>query len=294
MTDIENKIKGCFLGHAIGDSLGSIANGLSPFEVMSKYSTPINSFYNGSQYTGETRSFVFMTQELLKESPSPTNVSNWIKGNMDEKVPGLVFSKMIPLALLAVLQAKEDGFLIAANKAVNPGLKKSEGLAIFIYMKILSELLLHPVEYQKPSELYDADNSLLSRMVKLTIEIEGGWELEDLEYRLSDRLDFTRKKLMKHLELPCFMGLNDNRNMAEVLTNVLFAYMNAPDDVSTIYKIISMGKVASINGALVGALIGTTIGADSLPLDLKDNLPKNKSGELQELASKLCNRYGKE
>jgi ADP-ribosylglycohydrolase len=116
---------------------------------------------------------------------------------------------------------------------------------------------------------------------------------EGVENRLSERLDFVRRQLMKNSDLPRFLGLNGVCNdIQSVLAVAIFAYMSAPDDFGTICRLVSMGGPASTHGALIGALIGATIGSSLMPSEMKDNVQNGV--RLEGLAIELLNKTLKE
>lgn len=156
-----------------------------------------------------------------------------------------------------------------------PEMKKRDVLATFLFCYTIKEIVRNSENLTKPYELYDSDRSLISRMIEFCHGSEAKFEKEIGETPLSEYLGFVRKKLMANWELMRFSGLiGSGTGMAESLAIALFAYLQAPDDFSTICKTVSLGGPASLRGAMIGALIGATIGGTLLPADMKDQVEK--------------------
>lgn len=187
-----------------------------------------------------------------------------------------LFSKIVPVGMLCAAYGFEGQEMVNMCKFLAiPEMKKRDVLATFLFCYAIKEIIRNSENLTKPYELYDSDRSLISRMIEFCHGSEAKFEKEIGETALSEYLGFVRKKLMGNWDIIRFNGLiGSSTGVAESLAIVLFAYLQAPDDFSTICKMVSLGGPASLRGAMIGALIGATIGGSLLPVDMKDQVEK--------------------
>jgi len=297
---LKDKFAGCILGLAIGDALGAPVENMTPLQIMSKYHAPIDGYYSSKekalapgQYTAETIAAVKVAQVIIAyEKFEP-------QGDILAKIPAYehgygatsFFTRSVPISLMAVAKGQLSADLIPPCKQLAAHMKitKPQMLAMVVFADLIRELIRNAEQYTRPYDLFDADASLLGRIVLNCARTEAKFGEEGVEDRLSERLDFVRRQLMKNSDLPRFLGLNGVRNdIQSVLAVAIFAYMTAPDDFSTICKLVSMGGPASTHGALIGALIGATIGSSLMPSEMKDNVQNGV--RLEGLAFELLNK----
>lgn len=284
-----DRFTGCLLGLAIGDAMGAPVYGMTPLQVMSRYHF-IDGFYPtparaAGKYTSETQSAMLMANALERagrfdEIVVGQAIAETEKRSAYQPSDGAktVFSRFVPVALLAAGTGLSDQEIVNCCKFVAAPLNisKKDRLAVFVFMKTISEVIRNPKEMSKPFELYDADRSLLARMVQMAANSEVKFGEEGIEDRLSEKLSFVRHKLMepKH-DIIRFIGfLQPKGGVAESLMIALFAYMRAPDDFVTVCRMVSVGGASSVYGSMVGALVGATIGSSLMPRDMKDQVEK--------------------
>jgi ADP-ribosylglycohydrolase len=280
---LKDKFSGCLLGLAIGDAMGWPVEGLTPFEIMRSFHAPIDGFYpskgrNPGDYGIEGNSAIKITNALLHDK---TIESDDFFKSLNESTPynknfpaSGIFSMVVPIALVAATK-KEQNVIWSFCKTIGQknGLAKSNIVSLFAFACMLKEILESEKQLINPFELFDADRSVLAKTITECIKIETKINDEEDTERLSERLDFVRRQLMKSRELFAFIGLNGNKNdIQSALSIAIFAYMSIPDDFNCISKIVSMGGESSLHGAMVGALIGATIGEDLLPKPMKVNV----------------------
>lgn len=297
---LKDRFAGCILGMAIGDALGAPVENMTPYQIMNKYHSPVDGYFSSKekglapgQYTTETNAAIKVAKVLIAHekleatsklfSDIPTYEQAWGSTSL--------FTRAIPVALMAAAKRFSPQDLVAACRTLAEPMKISKPhlLAMIIFADIIRELIVNPKQYERPYDLYDSEHSLLGRMIRTCAKTEGKFGEEGIEDRLSERLDFVRRRLMKDCDIPRFVGLNGSSNdIKSVLAVGVFCYMKTPDDFSAITKIVSMGGPASSHGALVGALIGASIGSSLMPQEMKDNV---KNGvRLEGLAFELLNK----
>lgn len=282
---LKDKFAGSILGLAIGDAMGVPVNGLSPFQVMTRFHAPIDGFYPGNgqpagKYSSEAAAALNLASAVEKagrfDLNSLTEVSKKIPYSPSDGAK-TVFSRFVPISLYAAATGMEGQEFVNNCKQIGSsiGLQKKDLLAVFIFAETLRSVVRNSTELTKPYELYDSDNSLLSRLIQMTVKSEVKFGEDGLEDRLSEKLVYVRRRLQTNTDLPEFFGvIGKFGGIAESLQSVLFGYMCAPDDFGTICRMVSMGHSASIHGAMVGSLVGATTGLALLPQDMKDQLDK--------------------
>lgn len=279
---LTDRIAGGLLGLAIGDALGIPANGMTPFQVMSKLHAPIDGFFpsvnNGftaGTYGPDSLAAIRITNAMAVSGKlDEVSITEAIK-NIEPTTNGIaMFSRVAPVGFYAAMTGQDGQDLINSCKIVCQGRPKRDILAAFVFAMAIRELIRFSKEMTKPYELFDGDKSLLARLVQICFMAEASFGEDEREDLLSARLDFVRKKLAgKSCDLPRFFGLvGSSGGVAESLSISLFAYMSAPDDFATICRVVSMGGAAALHGAMVGVLIGATLGAGMLPSDMKDQV----------------------
>ncbi len=301
---LKDKFAGCILGLAIGDALGAPVDGMTPLQVMSKYHAPIDGYYSckekgmaPGQYTTETTAAVRVAQNIIAHGSLQT------EGEFADKLPGWnpswgaasFYTRSVPIALMAVAKEIMSADMVPVCKQLSIPMKitRPQVLALFVYADMIRELIRNADQYTRPYDLFDAESSLLGRIVLNCAKTEAKFGEEGIDNRLSERLDFVRRQLMKNCDLPRFLGLNGVLNdIQSVLAVAIFAYMSTPDDFGTICKLVSMGGPASTHGALIGALIGATIGSSLMPTEMKDEVQNGV--RLEGLAIELLNKTSKE
>lgn len=302
---LKDKFAGCLQASVIGDALGAPAEDMTPLEVMSKLHTPIDGYYGSKaknikpgQYTSESAAATIVARILLKTAGQiePESFKIALKEeHFDERTlpakfaASTAFSRIIPIALLAAAKSMEPAEVIKNIKIVTKeSTSKIDLIAIFVFACAIQELIRHPEMFKSPAELYDSDKSLLARMVEMARKSEDRISDIDIADRLSERLDFVRRKLMgRGCNLITMAGYTGNDGgVSGSLSLILFAYMNAPDDFATVYKVVSLGGSSSLNGSMIGALIGATIGSGFMPSEMKDNVQNGL--KIETLAFKLA------
>lgn len=288
---LQDKFAGALLGLAVGDALGGPVEGMTAFDVMLKFHTPVDMFYpRGISKPGEYSSEALCTLLLLETFKkhggeiNETSVAE-AQAKLTERCPyppispiaRMIFSRVVPAALRIAATGQEAQELSGLTKLINKAipLKRPDNLAVFIFAEMLRQLIRYSEDLKKPYELYDSDKSLLARLTEMARNTENNKGEDFAEDRLSDRLITVRRKLMHadKWDILRFEGLMGNSDKINVcLSNALFCYFSAPDDFSTISKIVTMGGPASTTGAMVGTLIGATIGASLMPRDMKDQV----------------------
>ena len=301
---LKDKFAGCLLGLAIGDALGMPAKGMTPIQVMSKLHSPIDGYYASEgrvagQYSSEAISAICVLKALALRKANPIDFEQLrialeaeqfdLRANSTEFPAATAFSRIVPMAMFAAAKDMEPASIAKICKFLGKkDASKMDMLAMFIFAMMIKELIRNPDQLNTPSELYDADTSLLARMVQTARKSEDRFEHLDISNRLSEQLDFVRRKLMGKSCNPITMfgyfGNEGNIN-ASLALNV-FLYMNVPDDFNTICKAAALGGPAMINGAMVGALIGATIGSGLMPAEMKDNVQNGV--KIESLAFKLA------
>lgn len=284
-----DRFSGCMLGLAIGDALGAPAEDMTAFQVMNKFHAPIDMFYpyqsfKPGKYTCETMTAMNIVDALINgqgkfDEATVTAAREKISARcLYDLTMGArtLFSKVVPVGLLCAAHGFEGQEMVNMCKFLAiPEMKKRDILATFIFSYVVKEIIRNSENLTKPYELYDSDRSLLSRAIEFCHGSEAKFEKEAGETSLSEYLGFVRKKLMVNWDLLKFSGMiGSSTGMAEALSIALFAYLQAPDDFSTICKTVSLGGPASLHGAMIGALVGATIGGALVPSDMKDLVEK--------------------
>lgn len=276
----------------MGDALGRPITGLTPYEVQARFHSPIDGYHPGNGPAGSTTietTVAMSSVAALKGSDkcgeteigsiNSATASAWSSHFMREYAPSdgaaTVYSKIVPISLWAAATGAEQGVVADCCRRAAVRLTRTGCLASFLFADMIRELVRNANELSKPYELYDADTSLLSRMIKIASKSEARFPADDTEDRLSERLVFVRKELTRSSDLPQFFGkVGRFGGVAEALAVSVFCYMRSPDDFLTVRRTISMGGAASIHGAMVGAMVGATVGSSLLPQHMKDDLAK--------------------
>ena len=290
---LKDKFAGCLLGLAIGDAMGAPVEGMTPYQVISKFGY-VDGFFPQSnrglpsgKYTAQTLSAIYMAKAMIRANGVFDQAeASKAMGELESKHPQGVdvgrtmLAKAVPVGMLAAATGMDGQELANACRSLAPPGSKRNALAMFLTASAIREIIRNHAELSKPHELYDADRSLLARLASMAMKSEAKFEDDDAE-RLGPRLDFARRKLMTNWDLPRFIGTNGiGGDAAETVAIAIFSWLRAPDEFSTICNTVSMGGPASMNGALVGALVGATMGASLMPSDMKDqaeNGPKIES-----------------
>lgn len=304
---VHDKFSGCLLGLAIGDALGAPADGLTFLQVISKFHAPIAMFYpypasKAGQYTRETAIAMNLAMNAFKEGKYQESFVTESTSYNDAKLgyePSMggrtAFSNVVPLGLASAALGSSLNEVAAACKTMSfPRMRKTDTLATFLFAITIMEVIRNAEELKKPYELYDADKSLLARLIDICFACEQmlpADSLEPGEIALSEYLGYVRKKLMSmNFNLLSMNGaLGVGTGFSESLSFALYAYLSAPDDFSTIPNAVSYGGPASLRGAMVGALVGATMGDSLLPSDMKDQVDKGPTIQSKAIAfAKSC------
>ena len=144
---IVDRFAGCLLGLAVGDALGAPVDGMTYFQVMNTYHTPIDMFYPygtfpAGKYTCETLSCMNIVAAI---SDAGGKLDETIAKAAHERIatrclydPSMgaktLLAKVVPIGLMTAAYGLEDQELVSNCKSVAlPGMKKRDVLATFLF-----------------------------------------------------------------------------------------------------------------------------------------------------------------
>lgn len=294
-----NRFAACLLGLVMGDALGRPAVDLTPYQVLRKFNF-IDGFFRGNgdpgQYSCEARAALAIASHLLKcgdlEGLSEPLTVLAQHDPADLNAPAKGFLPMfVPVGLLAAAKGLDDQGLTDCCKKVmvSAGRDKKNTIPGVVLAFLVREIIRNRESLGNPHELYDSETSLISRAMGLCLKMES--KIDETEDRLYEKMMFVRKRLMERPQ-PEPVTLNgvfgSRATTAECLCRVMYCFLCAQDDFSTICKTASLGGSSSLDAALVGALVGAYSGLPIFPQDMKDQLDKGPKVEL--LGIKLAER----
>ena len=207
--------------------------------------------------------------------------------------------KMVPVGLWASLRGLEDADLLRACRLAcrptHPG--RACAVAGFVVAKVIKDCVRLGPDLNQTGELYYQPKSLLSRLVDACDAAESVMSPEERrEDRMSWRLcharsalqgEFCRTRLRRPMMLAEFAGMHGHsRDVHDAVGFSLFCFMRQPDDWAATVDAASMGGLASVNAALVGAMSGAFHGLSLLPKDTRDAL--ENSGKILGLAERMA------
>lgn len=290
---LSDKASGCLLGLAIGEAMGLPADGMTPYEVLSKFGR-IEGFFAGSSgvlgaYGPETTCVGTVASSIIEAKAIPE-----MKALVEKACHGtggsdlVVLSFMVPVSLSLRMTGAKDEDLAKACKAVSSemGLSKMDSLAAYAFSLMLAETMVNSASLTTPYELYESEASLLSKIASFCRRAEStiGTGLGE---SLCERLSFARKRLLgKFWDTPKFFGvLGQKATATDAVARAAYAFLRTPDDFSAACDAASLGGTASLNAALVGCLVGAYGGMARIPKHLSDNV-KNGT-KIEALARRL-------
>lgn len=297
MQSIENEIlrdrfSGCLLGLAAGDSMGRPVDGMTPYEIRTKYHHVDGYFDSPGYKAGDT---AVGTKHALETTNALIKASGKIEGidipKFSDQDQRHLLARIAPLGLAACGTACDERVLsVACRKIAGEGVSKPDVMGLFVFASMVRECAKDPGSISSPYELYSSDSSLLVRTINTCRKAE---KLMDCDFPLSDRLSFVQKKLCAGWDpLTLYGALGQPSDIGGALTATVFMFLRAPDEFSSVCDSVGLGgpaasTVAAAVGALVGAYVG--VGAKAFPKDMKDCLSEN--GKIESIAFALAGCY---
>jgi len=295
---LSDKAAACLLGIAIGEGMGIPADGLTPYEVLSRFGR-IAGFFPGADsdpgdYGRETKFAGTLATALCSGSiPDLAEIARKAREGIKEGESGrlsLSSSAVVSLSL-RVSKTPVSG-LVSACKAIasGMGLSPADTIAVFSYAFILGEAASNSASLSTPYDNYESDNSLLARTIAMCAMAEGKVGIKGDE-RVSEKLLFVRHKLGNCFwDSPrVFAVLGQKASAADAAARAIYAFLRTPDDFSAACDAASLGGCASLNAALVGGLVGAYGGVSRIPPDLSGSV---KNGMKIEAVGKRLGRAG--
>lgn len=294
-------VAGCLLGMAIGDALGRMTEGMTPYQVIKKYNFVDGFFKIDGEYgrcSQETRLSLSLANAINQatiidqaffKKLNDTAKSNGIIADPKYGSAKALMVKAVPIGIYASLAnvAPKDIYNLCKMSTESTHHEKHERLASAIIADLIRECIKNYGTLTRPFDLYDSEGSLLNQKYFWCVDCEHKWD-DNYSDSVSERLSLVRSKLMKRFSLISFAGFNGtSSNHFETLALSVFAFLSEPDEFKTVLKVVNLGGASTINGAIVGALIGGYLGASML--ELKDQV--EGSAKIQTLASDLVEKY---
>jgi hypothetical protein len=179
---LTDKAPACLLGLAIGEGMGLPADSLTPYEVLSRFGkiagffqgpSPILGDYGrGTACAGRIASDIVVSNKI--PDPFPLSPSQ----DVAERTR-LAFPAAAPVVLFLRNAKVAEPDIAKACKGIASGLGMNgeEGLAVCVYAYMLGEAAANSAALATPYDTYESDNSLLSRVIKMSAEAEkrGGF-----------------------------------------------------------------------------------------------------------------------
>ena len=286
------------LGTAIGSGMGVVADGLTPFEVISKYHfldgfhSDKNQGIDAGQYGGDARAALTVAKSISEAKGIPSeNACQLCVDRIFASDPhpagsaSNFLSRFVPIGLLAAMKGLSDQEVGNACKLFGGVAKKPDILGGVVLALVVRECIRNFDDLAGPKALYDDDNSLLARMVVLCSGVETKLE-PPAGPSLSEMLGYARRKLMAKDDVAKFHGIIGSRPLVnDSLTRGLFQFLSCPDDFRTVCKAVSLGGSASLDGAIVGGLVGAYCGTAAFKEDMRTQVKNSVS--IEGLAAKL-------
>ena len=298
-----DRVSGCLLGIAIGDAIGRVADNLTPFEVISRYHfldgfhSDKNRGIDAGQYGGDARAALMVAKAISEAKGVPTDdacqlcVDRIFASDPHPAGPASNFlSRFIPIGLFAAIKGLSDQEVGNVCKLFGGTAKKPDILGGVVLALVVRECIRNFDDLAGPKGLYDEEKSLLGRMIALCIGVEA--KLDPPEGpSLSEMLGYARRKLMARDDVAKFHGIIGPRPLVnESLTRGLFQFLSCPDDFRTVCKTVSLGGSASLDGAIVGGLVGAYCGTGVFKEDMRGQVKNSVS--IEGLATKLVDECG--
>ena len=292
-----DRVSGSLLGIAIGDAQAQVANNLTPFEVISKFHfldgfhPDKNKGIEAGQYGCDARAALLVAKAIAdaRGIPSDAACKACVDGiavhDPNPSGPASSFlPRFIPIGLLAAMKGLSDQEVGNACKLFGNG-KKADVLGGVVLALVVRECVRNFDDLAGPKALYDDEKSLLARMVALCSGVESKLDPPDGP-RLSEMLGYARRKLMAKEDFAKFHGIIGARPLvSDSLTRGLFQFLSCPDDFRTVCKATSLGGSASLDGAIVGGLVGAYCGTGVFKEDMRKEVKNGVS--IEGLATKL-------
>jgi ADP-ribosylglycohydrolase len=294
-----DRVSGCLLGLGISDAMGQVANNLTPFEVISKYHF-IDGFHSdknrgieAGQYGGDARAALLVAKSISESKgippPDACQLCSDIIFSSDPHPSGTAsnfLSRFIPIGLFAAMKGLPDQEVGNACKLFGGTAKKADVLGGVVLALVVKECIRNFDDLAiGPKGLYDDEKSLLARMIALCVGVEAKLDPSDGS-SLSGMLGYARRKLMAKDDVAKFHGIIGSRPLVnDSLTRALFQFLSCPDDFRTVCKAVSLGGSASLDGAIVGGLVGAFCGTGGYREDMRSQVKNSVS--IEGLATKL-------
>jgi len=274
---LTSRMTGIFFGLGIGDAIGKPVNGLSAFEIMSRYQT-VDAFYSHKhekpgQYSPVARDAFYVARSIYENGTiNVDDLTQKITIKERESQPDFL-PRVVPLAAYLCFNPVDDITILKSCKDVVFITQKEKSLVLpaFVIAKTIIDCIRNRKALDNPSDLYQSDRSLLARIIETLQQAEKKLDPKP-KILFSDRIVFTRKKLQAKATTEEFLGINGNRDAEECAAFSLFCFLKSPDSFNSVITAASMGGSASVNACLVGSMIGAYTGTICFAQDFKDNV----------------------
>lgn len=324
MSELADKFRGALLGMAIGDALGMPADGMTPYEVIRSFQS-LDGFFrrpdqgmDAGQYTSNAQMALVLAKamslpagmdgapEQYLSMKSPKELSPGVRKSLDRLRAGLgkqspacgasadFLPRVVPVGLwAAATKAGAGSMLRACRDAAQPTHSDKKAIiSSYAVARIVMESASRSKDINSPYRLYEAGDSLLSRIASVVRDAEArlppGEAPDDLFWM---RLRDVMSMLSAHkspLEAAAMFGTGGSTR--DVVPVALFCFLRAPDDYKSCMEAANLGGLASIRASLVGGMVGAFAGEGAFPMGLRNAV--ENSSRITALAEALDAKYG--
>lgn len=313
------RVAGALAGQAVGDALGAPADGLSAYDIATRFQKIDDYFGGNGRFSLATR-FGYGLAFAFRKGPSPEasqkaheqvlvklpneSIEEWARLGIvaDPKIPMMsrghatsmgveIVAKLCPLGAWSANVDMDDNQLLLACKlaALPTHAFRPSILSSFVIVKIIREVIRNHDAYSRSSDLFDKEGSLLHQVVEFCRSVEGKLSPEEMNAgSISERLAYTRARLQGRCRPVEFASLNGHsRDVMEMVTFSVFCFMNRPEEFKAVVESIGFGGKAVVRGAIMGAMIGAFAGIRDVPPSLVRDV--DGSDRVLALAKELTN-----
>lgn len=323
MSELADKFRGALLGLAIGDALGMPADGMTPYGVIRSFQS-LDGFFrrpdrgmDAGQYTSNAQMALVLAKAMTLPAgtggasehylsmKSPKELRPRVRKSLDRLRAGLgeqspacgasadFLPRVIPMGLWAATsKASAGGLLRACRDAAQPTHSDKKAIiASYAVARVVMESVAKSKDINSPYRLYEAGDSLLSRIASVVRDAESrlppGEAPDDLFWM---RLRDVMSMLLSHkspLEAAAMFGAGEDAR--DVVPVALFCFLRAPDDYKSCMEAANLGGLSSLRASLVGGMVGAFAGEGAFPLGLRDAV--ENSSRITSLAEALDSKY---